>query len=118
MIAPWRVSMSHWSQDVEDAVNRYCGGDDQPVLLSNPNSYKGYALQQFATLELELEDATAKRLPIKMSESGVLISRGSSKPFARSTMSDTVAAQAHRSACEMGRRASQPLSRQPRQRAR
>ena len=72
VIAPWRISMSHWSQDVEDAVDRYCGGDDRPVLLSNPNSYKGHALHQIATLELELEDATAKRLPIKMPKSGVL----------------------------------------------
>lgn len=72
VIAPWRVSLSHWTQGVEDAINQYCGGDDRPILLSNPRTYKGIALNRFATLEFELEEATAKRLPIAIPEGSVL----------------------------------------------
>ena len=72
VIAPWRVSMSHWSRDAEEAIKQYCGGDDQPILLSNPSTYQGHELRQFATLELRLEADTAARLPIPLPESGVL----------------------------------------------
>ena len=72
VIAPWRVSMSHWSRDAEEAIKQYCGGDDQPILLSNPSTYQGHGLRPFATLELRLEADTAARLPIPLPESGVL----------------------------------------------
>ena len=72
VIAPWRVSMSHWTEGLEEAVDQYCGGDDLPVHLSNPSHYRGYPLQQFATLELELDDAILDRLPIAVPEGGIL----------------------------------------------
>lgn len=72
VITPWRVSLSHWSENLEDAVDRYCGGDDSPILLENPSAYRAHPLNQFVTLEFALEEATARRLPIPLPEAGVL----------------------------------------------
>lgn len=72
VITPWRVSLSHWSGGLENAVEQYCGGEDTPILLSNPSHYRGYALNEFAKLEFVLEEATAKRLPIPLPSGGVL----------------------------------------------
>ncbi|MFT5441052.1 MAG: hypothetical protein ACI8W3_000092 [Myxococcota bacterium] len=71
-IAPWRISLSHWTAGLENAVEQYCGGDERPVLLTNPSHYRGHALNEFATLEFILEEATEKRLPIPLPEGGVL----------------------------------------------
>ena len=72
VISPWRVSLSHWTQELENGVQKYCGGDDSPILLTNPRTYKGFALDRYATLELELEEETAERLPIAIPDRGVL----------------------------------------------
>ncbi|MBW2292064.1 MAG: DUF4056 domain-containing protein [Deltaproteobacteria bacterium] len=72
VITPWRISESHWAQGIEDGVDKYCGGDDRPVVLSNPSSYEGIAFSEMATLELTLEEKTAERLPIPIPEGRVL----------------------------------------------
>jgi hypothetical protein len=72
VIKPWRVTESHWTQRAQDAIEEYCGGDDSPVLLTNPSTYEGVPFSSMATLELKLEKATAKRLPIPLPEDGVL----------------------------------------------
>lgn len=71
-IAPWRISLSRWTAGLENAVEQYCGGDERPVLLTNPTHYRGRALNEFATLEFVLEESTAKRLPITLPEGGIL----------------------------------------------
>jgi hypothetical protein len=72
VIVPWRVSLSHWSQDLDAAVDKYCGGDDRPVLLTNPSTYRGFALSEFATLEFGLEPLLVERLPVPMPAVGFL----------------------------------------------
>jgi hypothetical protein len=72
VISPWRISEAYWTQELEDGVAKYCGGDDQPVLLTNPSTYKGLALNEMATLKLVLEEKTANRLPIPIPEGRVL----------------------------------------------
>jgi hypothetical protein len=72
VISPWRISEAFWSQEVEDGVEKYCGGDDNPVLLSNPSSYEGIVLENMITLELTLTEKTAGRLPIPVPEDRVI----------------------------------------------
>lgn len=72
VITPWRISLSHWGAGIDNAVEQYCGGDDNPILLSNPTHYRDHALNEFAKLEFVLEEATAKRLPIPLPAGGVL----------------------------------------------
>ena len=42
------------------------------MLLSNPSTYQGLALNEMVTLRLILEEKTAKRLPIPIPEDRVL----------------------------------------------
>jgi len=59
-IAPWLVSDAGVDDAVSALLDEHCGTDVRPIVLRNPDSYRGIALREVATLEFDVSPAMAR----------------------------------------------------------
>lgn len=60
-ISPWLVTDAGISDSATELLDEHCGADVRPIVLLNPDSYRGVPLREVATLEIEVSAPLALR---------------------------------------------------------
>jgi hypothetical protein len=60
-ITPWLVSDAGIDAATTALLDEHCGDDVRPIVLRNPDTYRGIALRDVATLEIDVSPALARR---------------------------------------------------------
>ena len=56
-ISPWLVSDAGIGPSTQLLLDKHCGVDAQPIVLRNPDDYRGLPLREVATLEIDVSPA-------------------------------------------------------------
>jgi Protein of unknown function (DUF4056) len=59
-VAPWLVSDAGIDATATALLDQHCGADPQPIVLRNPDSYRGLPLREVATLEIDVSPALVR----------------------------------------------------------
>jgi hypothetical protein len=60
-LAPWLVSAAGIDARTTALLDEHCGADVRPIVLLNPDAYRGLAFRDVATLEIDVSPALARR---------------------------------------------------------